>query len=32
MLLVGVVATIVATIVVTRTSIRALREAIGEEE
>ena len=32
MLLVGVVATIIATIVVTRTSIRALREAIGEEE
>ena len=32
MLLLGIVATIVATVIVTRVSISALRESIGEEE
>ena len=32
MLLVGIVATIIVTVIVTRASIKALRESIGEEE
>ena len=32
MLLLGIVATVIVTVIVTRTSIRVLRESIGEEE
>ena len=32
LLLLGIVATVIATVIVTRTSIRVLKEAIGEEE
>jgi hypothetical protein len=32
MLLLGIVATVIATVIVTRTSIRVLKDAIGEEE
>ena len=32
LLLLGIVATVLATVIVTRTSIRVLKEAIGEEE
>jgi len=32
LLLMGIIATVIATVIVTRTSIRVLKEAIGEEE
>jgi uncharacterized membrane protein YdjX (TVP38/TMEM64 family) len=32
MLLLGIIATVIVTVIVTRTSIRVLRESIGEEE
>ena len=32
MLLIGIIATVVVTVIVTRTSIRVLKDAIGEEE